>query len=165
MVRRVWRFLLPADNGIGGLICPCLVAWSPWFVFLLYTYDYLYYLVLKILSSFVRDSSDHDIPKATAVRYICYVISTYMGYRACTYNYCNLEDCIRKGDGTPVQLEDLECFGNMEGYRQSMPAFRYNAVVFPPYGDTKHHWFISTPYNHVSLITDSKQEIFNYING
>ena len=86
MVRRVWRFLLPADHGIGGLICPCLVAWSPWFVCLLYTYDYLYYLVLKILSSFVRDSSDHDIPKATAVRYICYVISTYMGYRARTYN-------------------------------------------------------------------------------
>ena len=29
MVRRVWWFLLPADHGIGGLICPCLVAWSP----------------------------------------------------------------------------------------------------------------------------------------
>ena len=45
MVRRVWRFLLPADHGIGGLICPCLVAWSPRFIFLLYTYDYLYFIL------------------------------------------------------------------------------------------------------------------------
>ena len=45
MVRRVWRFLLPADHGIGGLICPCLVAWSPWFIFLIYTYDYLYFIL------------------------------------------------------------------------------------------------------------------------
>ena len=37
MVRRVWRFLLPANHRISGLICPCLVAWSPWFIFLLYT--------------------------------------------------------------------------------------------------------------------------------
>ena len=26
MVRRVWRLLLPADHGIGGLICPFSVA-------------------------------------------------------------------------------------------------------------------------------------------
>ena len=31
MVRRVWRFLLPADHRIGGLICHCPVACSPWF--------------------------------------------------------------------------------------------------------------------------------------
>ena len=31
MVRRVWRFLLPADHRNGGLICHCPVAWSPWF--------------------------------------------------------------------------------------------------------------------------------------
>ena len=30
-LRRVWRFLLPADHRIGGLICHSLVAWSPWF--------------------------------------------------------------------------------------------------------------------------------------
>ena len=56
---------------------------------------------------------------------------------------------------------------NMERYRQSVPAFRYNAAVFPPYGDTKHHWYISTfgPDKHVSLITDSKADICNYINN
>ena len=53
----------------------------------------------------------------------------------------------------------------MERYRQSVPAFRYNAAVFPPYGDTVHHWYISKPYKHVSLTTDSKEEICNYINN
>ena len=75
-----------------------------------------------------------------------------------------LKDCIRKGDGTPVQLKDFVCSDNMERYEQSVPAFRYNAAVFPPYGDTKHHWYIGIPYKHVSLITDSKEEIVDYIN-
>ena len=88
-----------------------------------------------------------------------------------THGYDNnarvLRDCISKGDGTPVQLEDLYCTKNMERYKQSVPAFRYNAAVFPPYGDTKHHWYIRTlvPYKHVSLITDSKEEISDYINN
>ena len=53
----------------------------------------------------------------------------------------------------------------MERYRQSLPAFRYNADVFPPYGDTKHHWFITAyyPHGHKSLITDSKTDILLYI--
>ena len=98
-----------------------------------------------------------DIPAATATR--------YMYYRARTNN--ELKDCISKGDGTPVQLEGLECTDNMERYRQSVPAFTYNAAVFPPYGDTKHHWYIETcgPDKLVSLITDSKEEICNYINN
>ena len=54
---------LSADHGIGGLLCHCLVAWSPWFIFLLYTYDYLYFILFsfQIVSSFVRDSSYHDM--------------------------------------------------------------------------------------------------------
>ena len=60
-----------------------------------------------------------------------------------------------------VQLKDLKCSDSMERYRQSVPAFTYNAAVFPPYGDTIHHWYIRTvfPFRHVSLITDSKEEI------
>ena len=42
------------------------------------------------------------------------------------------------------QLKYLRCTDNMQRYRQSVPAFRYNAAVFPPYGDTKHHWYIRT---------------------
>ena len=63
--------------------------------------------------------------------------------------------------------KDLQCSDNMERYRDSVPAFRYNTAVFPPYGDTIHHWYISTlgPDKHVSLITDSKEDICNYINN
>ena len=104
-----------------------------------------------------------DIPKPTT--------KCSMGYRADAYNNTlrdnerNLKDCIRKGDGTPAQLEYLKCSNNMERYRQSVPAFRYNAAVFPPYGDTIHHWFISTYNDHVSFITDSKEEILYCINN
>ena len=72
-----------------------------------------------------------------------------------------------KGDGTLVQLEDLECTDNMERYRQSVPAFRYNATVFSPYGDTEHHWHITTvgPDKHVSLITDSTEDILDFIDN
>ena len=106
-----------------------------------------------------------DTPKLTAIGSMCY--TTFMGRAdaADASNERNLRDCISKGDGTPVQLEDLECTRNMERYRQGVPAFRYNAAVFPPYGDTKHHWYIETSHKHVSLITNSKQEILNDINN
>ena len=76
------------------------------------------------------------------------------------YNKRVLKDCISKGDGTPAQLKNLRCTNDMKRYRQSVPAFRYNAAVFPPYEDTKHHWYIETYGDkHVSLITDSREEI------
>ena len=129
-----------------------------------------------------------DIPKPTTVRYMYYWCAAhnnnntlkdcirkgdgtpaqlenfYYTDRA-AYNYTTLKDCIRKGDGTPAQLENLNCSDNMERYEESVPAFTYNAAVFPPYGDTIHHWYISKPSRHVSLITDSKKEIWNYINN
>ena len=76
-----------------------------------------------------------------------------------------LEDFISKGDGTPAQLESLYCSDNMERYRDTVPAFTYNAAVFPPYGDIKHHWYIKTPDNLVSLVANSKQEILDYIDN
>ena len=114
-------------------------------------YDERYTALIKTL----------DIPRPTAARYIFY--STYNS----SYNERVLKGCISKGDGTPAQLEGLYCTDNMEKYRQSVPAFKYNAAVFPPYGDTKHHWYIRTydPYEYVSLITNSKEEILNYINN
>ena len=94
-----------------------------------------------------------NIPKPTVPRYIYYRIWGNSN------NKRVLKDCISKEDGTLVQLEYLRCTRNMDRYRQGVPAFRYNAAVFPPYGDTKHHWYIRTLRKHVSLITDSKQEI------
>ena len=101
-----------------------------------------------------------NIPRGASNNYI---------YYSCIWGSNNntrvLKDCISKGDGTPVQLEELWCSDNMERYRQSIPAFRYNAAVFPPYGDTKHHWYITTVDKRASLITDSKEDILNYINN
>ena len=108
-----------------------------------------------------------DIPKPTARREMCYTdsYSTSLLTVRSSNNKRNLKDCISKGDGTPAQLVGLYSTDNMERYRQSVPAFRYDAAIFPPYGDNKHHWYIRTPYNHVSLITDSKQEILDDINN
>ena len=107
----------------------------------------------------LMETLDIPAPKAT-LRFMFY--TTYID-RADTYN--TLKDCIRKGDGTPALLEGLMCTDNMERYRQSVPAFTYNAAVFPPYGNTKHHWYIRIAKKHVSLITDSKEEICNDINN
>ena len=101
-----------------------------------------------------------DIPEPTAACAMGY--STFWS----SNNKHILKDCIRKGDGTPAQLESLYCSDNMERYRQTVPAFRYNAAVFPPYGDIKHHWFIRAhkaySSDHVSLITNSREEILIY---
>ena len=88
-------------------------------------------------------------------------------------NKHNLMDCISKGDGTLAQLECLEFSDNMEGYKQRLPAFRFNAAVFPPYGVTKYHWYLSadeynrdtSSFRHASLITDSKDEMLNFIDN
>ena len=100
-----------------------------------------------------------DIPAPTTARYMYYITMFHSNDRRV------LRDCISKGDGTPAQPVYLRCSSNMERYRQSVPAFRYNAAVFPPYGDTKHHWYIRTSHKHVSLITNSKQEILDDINN
>ena len=100
------------------------------------------------------------IPRPTASRYLY-----YDNYKYRKHNRRILKECISQGDGTLAQLEDLRCTNNMEIYRQSV--FRYNPAVFPPYGDIKYHWFIRTytPCKHVSLITNSKDEVLNYIDN
>ena len=103
-----------------------------------------------------------DIPAPTTSGYIAF-------YR--TWDNKNnkgiLEDCISTGDGTPAQFVSLYCTQNMQRYRKGLPPFRDNAAVFPPYGDTKYHYYIKTydPDKHISLITDSKEELLNYINN
>ena len=102
-----------------------------------------------------------DIPEPAAPRAIYYT-----NYSS-SNNELILKDCIRKGDGTPSQLEDLRCTDNMKRYNNKQCVFRYNAAVFPPYGDNKYHWFIRmyTSCKHVSLITNSKDEVLSYINN
>ena len=100
-------------------------------------------------------------------------VSSYMFYDVDNSNYYKhiLYNCI--STGTPPRLKNLTCSNNMEIYKQIVPEFKYNAVVFPPYGDTKHHWYIRRSTRSVdglddteqlvSLITNSKDEILNNI--
>ena len=106
-----------------------------------------------------------EIPRDTVKRDIFY--SSY--YERKSNNQSDLWNCIRKGDGTQAPLQNLNCTNNMERYRQSVPAFSYNAAEFPPYGDTRHHWYIALHYKYkakvsrfVSLLTNSKEDILNY---
>ena len=103
--------------------------------------------------------------EAAPYTFMFYTSNTNFSYK--NNNDCILEDCISNGDGTPTQFDELYYSCNMERHRQSVPAFRYNAAVFPPYGDTEHHWYITTLYGrtYVSLITDSKEEILNYVHS
>ena len=64
LVQNIVLHTTPADHIIGGLICHCPVAWSSMVLYFYYMPIIIYisyYLVFKILSSFVRDSSYHDI--------------------------------------------------------------------------------------------------------
>ena len=41
-------------------------------------------------------------------------------------------DSIRKGDGTPAKLMELEYSDDMERYIDEVPEFFYNAAIVPP---------------------------------
>ena len=103
-----------------------------------------------------------DVPKPKTSRCIYYNMDGYSHD-----NKRILEDCIRDGDGTSAQLKGLVCSDNMQRYKRIVPAFSYNDAVFPPYGNTKHHWFINTHrhsiFKFVSFIGDSKEEILDHI--
>ena len=95
-----------------------------------------------------------NIPEPIAARNMYYM------------DLAGITKCISEGDGKPLQLKDLKYTDNMKRYGESVAAFTYNADVYPPYGDTKHHWYIKAvgPNKHLSLIADSREEISNCIN-
>ena len=157
IVLKWWRVRTDRENVDMSFITPLITTMqnvsSEWYYSV--CYDERYNGLMTTL----------DIPAPpTTTRYIYYIDRA--AYKS-NNNARVLKECISEGDGTPAQLENLKCSNNMERYIQSVPAFTYNATVFPPYGDTIHHWYIRTlrPYKHVSLITDSKEEIVDYINN
>ena len=80
---------------------------------------------------------------------------------------------MQAGDGTPLVLpgEDIQCSDNMSVYKDIVPAFRYNPAVVPPYTINNGHWYIVCKYEHndvtamnfISFITDTQQDIINYL--
>ena len=93
----------------------------------------------------------------------------------CTHDNNNLialKQCIEKGDGTELTFPSNRICNteDMEVYKDSMPAFRYNTSIFPPYGVIPGHWYMlfysvescTSSSRMVSLITESQQDILTY---
>ena len=84
-----------------------------------------------------------------------------------------LKECIQAGDSTPLVLpvENIYCTNNMAAYKETVPAFRYNPAVVPPYTINNAHWFLACEYrdngvttdNFISFITNTQQEIVNHL--
>ena len=90
-------------------------------------------------------------------------------------NTNKIKECIQAGDGTPLVLpvNNIHCSDNMAAYKETVPAFRYNPAVVPPYSLNNAHWYLhcrykdngATTYNFISLsfITNTQQEIANHL--
>ena len=95
----------------------------------------------------------------------------YFYYKSTPNVVSQLKECIQAGDGTPViPVAPVRCTNNMAQYKESVPEFRYNPAVVPPYIINNGHWYIVcqqyedngiTTYNFISFITDTQQYIVN----
>ena len=100
-----------------------------------------------------------------------YSVRRYFCYKSNPNLVSQLKECIQKGDGTPViPAAPVHCTDNMAQYKESVPAFRYNPAVVPPYITNNGHWYIVcqqyednvvTKHNFISFITDTQQYIVN----
>ena len=110
-------------------------------------------------------SVSHDVRYKSLINTLsirCLLAKRFMLYNGKSdKNKRILYDCIRKGDGTPAHLARLQCTASMKKYGNRL--FKYDVDAVPSYVDTKHHWYISIKDKHVSLITDSHQELLTDI--
>ena len=111
-------------------------------------------------------TSELGLEKPEVRRIICYYSNDD--------NISQLKQCIKTGDGTPLALpvESLSCSENMIAYKETIPEFRYNPAEVPPYAINNGHWYLLCLYKpdngaeawfSVSFITDTQQEIMNYL--
>ena len=100
-------------------------------------------------------------------------VSRNLYYNSDIDRVSQLKQCIQARDGTPLVLpvEDIVCTDNMSVYKDTVPAFRYNPAVVPPYTINNGHWYLVckykdndvTAWNFISFITDTQQDIINYL--
>ena len=100
-------------------------------------------------------------------------VGRYFYYASSDSNTNKIKECIQAGDGTPLVLpvKDIRCSNNMAAYKETVPAFRYNPAVVPPYSLNNAHWFLHCryndngvlTYNFISFITNTQQEIVNHL--
>ena len=125
--------------------------------------SWVYYLNL--------DSRYKDMVEALGLR--TPAVPNYFYYANSDSNTNKIKECIQAGDGTPLVLpvEDIHCTNNMAAYKETVPAFRYNPAVVPPYSLNNGHWFLTCQYkdngvityNFISFITNTQQEIVNHL--
>ena len=135
---------------------------------------------IKTLFSEVQNMNSDWVPQVTLdSRYKDLIESLKLGKCSENRYFCyksnhnlvsQLKECIQKGDGTPViPATPVHCTDNMAQYKESVPAFRYNPAVVPPYITNNGHWYLLcqykdngvTKYNFISFITDTQQYIVN----
>ena len=100
-------------------------------------------------------------------------VLNYFYYASTDSNTIKIKKCIQAGDGTLLVLpvEGISCSDNMASYKETVPAFRYNPAVVPPYTINNAHWYFMfrykdndvTTYNFISFITNTQQEIVNHL--
>ena len=119
----------------------------------------------------ISDSRYKDMVGALGLRTPAVVRYFYYGSNDSNTN--KIKECIQAGDGTPLVLpvEHIYCSDNMAAYKETVPAFRYNPALVPPYSLNNGHWYLTCQYkdngvttnNFISFITNTQQEIVNHL--
>ena len=125
--------------------------------------NWVYYLI--------RDSRYKDMVGALGLRKPA--VGGYFYYGSNDSNTNKIKECIQAGDGTPLVLpvKNIHCTHKMAAYKETVPAFRYNSAVVPPYTINNAHWYLTceyedndvATYNFISFITNTQQEIVNHL--
>ena len=118
-----------------------------------------------------EDSRYKDMVEALGLR--TPAVYRYFYYVSSDSNTDKIKECIQAGDGTPlvIPVKDIRCADNMAAYKETVPAFRYNPAVVPPYSLNNAHWYLTceyedndvATYNFISFITNTQQEIVNHL--
>ena len=125
----------------------------------------------KWVYNLISDSRYKDMVVALGLRKPA--VHRIFYYGSIDSNTNKIKECIQAGDGTPLVLpvESMHCSDNMAAYKETVPAFRYNPAVVPPYTINNAHWYLECEYkdngvitnNFISFITNTQQEIVNHL--
>ena len=118
-----------------------------------------------------EDSKYKDMVKTLGLRGPA--VYRYFYYMNRPNNTNKIKECIQAGDGASLVLpkEDIFSSDSMTAYKQTVPAFRFDPAVVPPYCLNKAHWFLLcryeddyvTTHNFISFITNTQQEIVDHL--
>ena len=119
----------------------------------------------------ISDSRYKDMVGALGLRKPA--VYRYFYYVSNDSNTNKIKEFIQAGDGTPlvIPVEHIDCSDNMAAFKETVPAFRYNPAVVPPYSLNNGHWYLHCrykdngviTYKFISFITNTQHEIVNHL--